>query len=64
MMPSEPIPPSEPPSPIPVHPDLLAWAQQTLDVQEVLEELREMKATGGEPLESFIAEIEAVVRGS
>jgi hypothetical protein len=53
MMPSEPIPPSEPPS-----------AQQTLDVQEVLEELREMKATGGEPLESFIAEIEAVVRGS
>ncbi len=60
----EPIPPAEPPAPTPVPPELLAWARQTFDAQEFLEGVREIEATGGEPLESFIGEVEAVVRGS
>ena len=50
--------------PYPVHPDLLAWAKQTFDVGEYLEGVREIKATGGKTLESFIAEVEAAARGS
>ena len=53
-----------PPAPVPVPPDLLAWARQTFDAREFLDGVREIEATGGEPLESFIAEVEAVVRGS
>ncbi|MGL4461789.1 MAG: hypothetical protein ACRDD1_03655 [Planctomycetia bacterium] len=66
----EPAPPAEtlvstePPAPVPVPPELLAWARQTFDAQEFLDGVREIEATGGEPLESFIAEVEAVVRGS
>ncbi len=65
-MPSEPSPPAEPPvpAPAPVPPELLAWARQTFDPREFLEGVREIEATGGEPLESFIAEVEAMVRGS
>lgn len=65
-MPSEPMPPAEPfvPGPAPVPPELLEWARQTFDTQEFLEGVREIEATGGKPLESFIAEVEAVVRGS
>ena len=47
-----------------VPPDLLAWARQTFDAGEFLEGVREIEATGGHPLESFIAEVEARVRGS
>ncbi|MCE9561248.1 MAG: hypothetical protein K8U57_04260 [Planctomycetes bacterium] len=63
-MPSEPLPPADPPTSVPVPPELLAWAQQTFDVREFLEGVRDIKATGGQPLEAFIAEVEAVVRGS
>jgi hypothetical protein len=48
----------------PIPPALLAWAQQTLDVQEFLEGIREIEATGGRTFESLIAEVEAVVRPS
>lgn len=58
--------PTESPEPFPrepIPPDLLAWARQTFDVQEFLDGVRDIEATGGVPLESFIAEIETVVRG-
>lgn len=57
-MPSEP----SPPTPVPVPPDLLAWARQTFDVQEFLKGVREIEATGGVSFETLIAEVEAVVR--
>jgi hypothetical protein len=60
----EPIPPAESPVPTPIPPELLAWARQTFDAKEFLEGVREIEATGGESLESFIAEVEAAVRGS
>ncbi len=47
------------PAPVPVPPEFLAWARQTFDAQEFLEGVREIEATGGEPLESFIAAVEA-----
>lgn len=58
----EPTPPA--PAPIPIPPELLAWAQQTFDVQEFLDGVREIEETGGHTLESFIAEVEAAARGS
>ena len=56
-----PTPPDSdlPPAPRPIHPDLLAWARQTLDVEEALSEVREIERTGGYSLESVIREIEA-----
>lgn len=57
----EPTPPS--PTAVPVSPELLAWAQQTFDLQEFLEGVREIEATGGLPLEAFIAAVEAAARG-
>lgn len=56
--------PADPPTPTPVPPELLAWARQTFDAREFLEGVREIEATGGEPLEAFIAQVEARVRGS
>ena len=56
--------PADPPTPTPVPPELLAWARQTFDAREFLEGVRENEATGGEPLEAFIAQVEARVRGS
>ncbi len=53
-----------PPAPIPIPPELLAWAQQTFDTREYLEGLRDIQENGGEPLAAFIAELEAVVRKS
>ena len=52
------------PAPIPVPPDLLAWARQTFDVREYLDGVRDIRATGGKTLESFIAEVEAAACGS
>ena len=63
-MPAEPTTPAETPAPAPVSPELLAWARQTFDAREFLEGVREIEATGGEPLESFIDEVEVRVRGS
>lgn len=48
----------------PVPPELLAWAQQTFDIQEFLAGVREIKETGGHTFEALIAEVEAVVGGS
>jgi hypothetical protein len=53
-----------PPAPVPAPPELLAWARQTFDAEAFLEDVREIEATGGQPLDSFLAEIEAVVRKS
>ena len=63
-MPPEPPTPVAPFAPAPVPPDLLAWASQTFDAREFMEGVREIAATGGQPLESFVAEVEAAVRGS
>ncbi len=57
-------PPAWTPVPVPVHPDLLAWAKQTFDMDEFMEGVREIQATGGHTLESFIAEVEAAACGS
>jgi hypothetical protein len=53
----------EPPAPVPVPPDLLAWASQTFDVREYLENIRDIETTGA-PLEDFIAEVEDRIRAS
>ncbi len=62
LLPQEPVPAV--PAPVPVPPELLAWARQTFDAQEFLEGVREIEATGGRTFESLIAEVEAVVRPS
>ena len=51
--PSEPFPHER------IPPDILEWARQTLDEAEFLAHMREIEATGGVKLESFIAELEA-----
>jgi len=43
----------------PIPPELLAWARQTFDQQEFLEEVEEIEASGGRTFESLIAEVEA-----
>jgi len=43
-------------------PDLLAWARQTFNEEEFMEEVREIRETGGVRFEDFIGEIEARVR--
>jgi hypothetical protein len=55
--PSEPFPREAIPA------ELLEWARQTFDAQEYLDGVRDIEATGGQPLESFIGELEALVRG-
>jgi hypothetical protein len=53
--------PSEctPPFPVePISPDLLAWARQTLDVPELMDQIRLVQSEGGFSLESFVAELE------
>lgn len=52
-----------PPFPVePISPDLLAWARQTLDVPDFLEQIRPIEATGGHSLESIIRALEAESR--
>ena len=63
-MPAEPPAPAGAPEPMPIPPDLLAWAKQTFDAEEFLREVREIEATGGLTLESFIAEVESRALGS
>ena len=45
-----------------IPPEILEWARQTFEEEEFLTQIREIEATGGVPLEDFIAEIEARVR--
>ena len=55
-----PTPPDAAPPPSqPVPPDLLAWARQTLDITDFLDQVREIERTGGHPLAAVIREIEA-----
>jgi hypothetical protein len=42
----------------------LAWARQTFDAEEFLQEIRQIEATGGCTFESFIAQVEARAGGS
>ena len=52
-----------PPFPVtPVPPELLDYARQTLDVEAMLAEIAEMKATGGIPFERVLASVEAAMR--
>jgi hypothetical protein len=39
-------------------PDLLAWLRQTINEEEILKDLEEVKRTGGVELKDFIDEIE------
>jgi hypothetical protein len=45
-----------------IPPEVLEWARQTFDEEEFLRQVREIEATGGLPLENFIAELEARAR--
>jgi len=45
-----------------IPPEILEWARQTFDEEEFLKQVREIEATGGLPLEAFLAEVEARVR--
>jgi hypothetical protein len=47
----------------PVPADLLEWARQTFEEEDFLAQLRDIEATGGLPLEAFIAEVERRARG-
>jgi hypothetical protein len=42
----------------PISPDLLAWARQTLNVPDIVEEIKQIQAGEGCSLESFVAELE------
>ena len=57
-------PPAGAPAPVPVPPELLAWARQTFDEREHREGVREIEATGGRSFDELIAEAKARVRGS
>ena len=52
----------QPPQPVPVHPGLLAFAKQTLDMKEIMDGLEEIRRTCGVSGEQVIAELEAMVR--
>ena len=58
-----PTPPSSGfPFPVePVPPDVLAWAAQTLDVDDVLEQIRQIESGRGHSLESVIEQIRTQV---
>lgn len=57
------IDPPTPPFPVtPVSPELLAWAQQTLDVEAFMAEVEQTRATGGVSFDELIAAVEAAVR--
>jgi hypothetical protein len=58
----DPSHPSEPFSRENIPPEILAWARQTFDEEEFLNQVREIEATGGLCLEDFLAELEARVR--
>lgn len=45
-----------------VSPDLLEWARQTFDEKEYLARVKELESNGGVRFESFIGEIEEMVR--
>ena len=45
-----------------VSPDLLAWARQTFDEKEYHARVKELETKGGVRFESFIGEIEEMVR--
>ena len=47
----------------PVHPDLLAFARQTLDLEAFEAEIEVMLAGGGHTFEEVMAAVEAAVRG-
>ena len=52
---------SHPPEPFPrerVPPEILAWARQTFDEDEFLQQIHEIEVTGGLRLQDFIAELE------
>ena len=52
--------PQQPPLPVPVHPDLLAYAKQTTDFAEMEREMKELLQNGGGASgEQLIAELEA-----
>jgi hypothetical protein len=42
--------------------EILEWARQTFDEEDFLAQVREIEATGGVPLEQFLAELEARAR--
>jgi len=57
--------PSNPPEPFPresIPPEILAWARQTFDEEEFLQQIHEIEASGGLRLEDFIAELEKRAR--
>lgn len=58
-MPPDPAEPAPAPAAEPVPPDLLAWALQTLDVDDSLEQVREIERGEGHSLESVLREIES-----
>lgn len=45
-------------------PELLAFAQQTFNMDEFEEEVRQIRAGNGVPFEVLIAEVETLVRQS
>lgn len=47
---------------IPSVPDIIEWARQKIDMDDVMAQIREIEATGGSEPKEFIAEIEAAAR--
>lgn len=60
----EPSPQSDPFPREQIPPEILAWARQTFDEDEFIEEIREIETTGGVRLEDFIKELEQRARSN
>ena len=48
---------------VPVTPELLEWASQDLNHQEIAADLRDVRERGGLALENFLPELEQIVEG-
>jgi hypothetical protein len=45
---------------VPVPPEVIEWALKNFNEEEVLEELRQIRETGGLKLSDFLPELEAI----
>ncbi len=59
-IPPEPTPEKRP-EPMPVPPDLLAWAQQTFNMEEYLAGVADIKAGNGKTFEEVIAKVQQIM---
>jgi hypothetical protein len=54
--------PTTTPMPVPISPDLLAFAQQTFDLEAFKREVQDIEKRGGKSFDEVIEQVEAVIR--